>query len=69
MGNSQAAAMLLVRLVIGVTMVAHGYNHWRGGGRIAGEGQRARRAGAAGGNMTGWRHDRLAVTATTRTVP
>lgn len=29
-------AMLLVRLVVGVTMIAHGVNHWRGGGKIAG---------------------------------
>jgi putative oxidoreductase len=29
-------ALLLVRLVVGVTMMMHGYNHWRGGGKIAG---------------------------------
>ena len=29
-------ALLLVRVVVGVTMIAHGYNHWRGGGKIAG---------------------------------
>ncbi|MEV0248157.1 DoxX family protein [Nocardia sp. NPDC050712] len=29
-------ALLLVRLVVGATMVAHGVNHWVGGGRIAG---------------------------------
>ena len=36
MGNAQAVALLLVRVVGGVTMIAHGLNHWRGGGRIAG---------------------------------
>jgi DoxX-like protein len=37
MGNPPVvAALLLVRVVVGVTMTAHGYNHWRGGGRIAG---------------------------------
>lgn len=36
MGNAQVVALLLMRVVIGVTMIAHGYNHWRGGGRIAG---------------------------------
>ncbi len=37
MGNPPiAAALLLVRVVVGVTMIMHGYNHWRGGGRIAG---------------------------------
>jgi putative oxidoreductase len=30
------AALFLVRLVIGATMIAHGWNHWRGGGRIPG---------------------------------
>lgn len=29
-------ALLLLRVTIGATMVAHGVNHWRGGGKIAG---------------------------------
>src|SRR5215469_5047235 len=29
-------ALLLVRVVVGVTMIMHGYNHWRGGGKIEG---------------------------------
>jgi putative oxidoreductase len=29
-------ALLLIRVVVGVTMMLHGYNHWRGGGKIAG---------------------------------
>src|SRR5260370_30133160 len=29
------AALLLIRVAVGVTMVMHGYNHWRGGGQIA----------------------------------
>jgi putative oxidoreductase len=29
-------ALLLVRAVLGATMIAHGLNHWRGGGRIDG---------------------------------
>jgi len=33
---AQAVALLLVRVVVGVIMIAHGLNHWRGGGRIAG---------------------------------
>jgi putative oxidoreductase len=37
MGDSpDVLALLLVRVVVGVTMIAHGYNHWRGGGKIAG---------------------------------
>ncbi|MCX4090761.1 DoxX family protein [Nocardia sp. alder85J] len=29
-------ALLLVRVVVGITMIAHGVNHWIGGGKIAG---------------------------------
>jgi putative oxidoreductase len=37
MGNPPVVvALLLVRLIVGITIVMHGYNHWRGGGRIAG---------------------------------
>jgi putative oxidoreductase len=37
MGNPPVVvALLLVRVVVGVTMMMHGYNHWRGGGKIAG---------------------------------
>jgi putative oxidoreductase len=37
MGNPPVVvALLLVRVVVGATMMMHGYNHWRGGGRIAG---------------------------------
>jgi len=37
MGNPPVVvALLLVRVVVGITMMMHGYNHWRGGGRIAG---------------------------------
>lgn len=28
--------LLLLRVVVGATMIAHGVNHWLGGGRIAG---------------------------------
>jgi putative oxidoreductase len=34
--TTAAAALLLVRVVVGITMMLHGYNHWRGGGRIPG---------------------------------
>lgn len=37
MGNPPViVALLLVRVVVGITMMMHGYNHWRGGGGIAG---------------------------------
>ncbi|MGN2639908.1 DoxX family protein [Nocardia takedensis] len=29
-------ALLLLRIVVGATMIAHGLNHWIGGGKIAG---------------------------------
>ncbi|MFI1212991.1 DoxX family protein [Streptomyces sp. NPDC020802] len=35
-GEASDAALLVVRLVLGVVMVAHGWNHWRGGGGITG---------------------------------
>jgi uncharacterized membrane protein YphA (DoxX/SURF4 family) len=28
MGNAQVVALLLLRLVVGITMIAHGTNHW-----------------------------------------
>jgi len=34
--TASTTALLLVRVVVGITMIAHGYNHWRGGGRIEG---------------------------------
>ncbi|WNM31882.1 DoxX family protein [Streptomyces sp. Li-HN-5-11] len=36
MGEAADTALLAVRLVLGAVMVAHGWNHWRGGGGIAG---------------------------------
>ncbi|MFF7944705.1 DoxX family protein [Nocardia gamkensis] len=34
--NVTDVALLLVRVVLGATMIAHGVNHWVGGGKIAG---------------------------------
>ncbi|MET9911093.1 DoxX family protein [Streptomyces sp. NPDC006476] len=34
--NQTDVVATLLRLVLGVVMIAHGLNHWRGGGRIAG---------------------------------
>ncbi|WP_460071419.1 DoxX family protein [Streptomyces sp. YKOK-I1] len=36
MGEAPDAALLLVRVVLGAVMAAHGWNHWRGGGGITG---------------------------------
>ena len=34
--SPDVVVLLLVRLVVGITMMAHGINHWVGGGKIAG---------------------------------
>ncbi|GHB60430.1 hypothetical protein GCM10010306_062530 [Streptomyces umbrinus] len=36
MSEADAAALLVVRLVLGTVMIVHGLNHWRGGGGIDG---------------------------------
>jgi putative oxidoreductase len=36
MSDADSAVLLLVRVVVGLTMIMHGLNHWRGGGRIKG---------------------------------
>jgi putative oxidoreductase len=48
------AALLLVRVVVGVTMMAHGYNHWRGGGKIAGTGRWFSGLGLKYGVLQAW---------------
>ncbi|HKT03718.1 MAG TPA: DoxX family protein [Rugosimonospora sp.] len=47
-------APLLLRAVIGVTMVAHGLNHWRGGGRIAGTARWFTGLGLRYGRLQAW---------------
>ncbi|GGV41121.1 hypothetical protein GCM10010182_77110 [Actinomadura cremea] len=37
--DAEVAALLLIRVVVGGTMIAHGLNHWLGGGRIEGTGR------------------------------
>ncbi|MFJ9245725.1 DoxX family protein [Streptomyces sp. NPDC101776] len=36
MSDAEFAVLLLVRVVVGLIMIMHGLNHWRGGGRIEG---------------------------------
>ncbi|MFJ8105756.1 DoxX family protein [Streptomyces sp. NPDC096132] len=36
MSGTTDTALLLVRVVLGAVMAAHGWNHWRGGGGITG---------------------------------
>jgi putative oxidoreductase len=55
MSNPPAdAALLLVRIVIGATMMTHGYNHWRGGGRIAGTARWFSGLGLRCGTLQAW---------------
>jgi putative oxidoreductase len=55
MGNPPVVvALLLMRVVIGVTMMAHGYNHWRGGGKIAGTGRWFSGLGLRYGVLQAW---------------
>jgi putative oxidoreductase len=55
MGNPPVVlALLLVRVVVGVTMMRHGYNHWRGGGKIAGTGRWFAGLGLRYGELQAW---------------
>ena len=48
------AALLLVRVTIGVTMMVHGFNHWRGGGKIAGTARWFSGLGLRFGTLQAW---------------
>jgi putative oxidoreductase len=52
--TAQAVALLLVRVVIGITMAAHGINHARGGGRIAGTARWFAGLGLRHGTLQAW---------------
>jgi putative oxidoreductase len=54
MGNPPVVALLLVRVIVGITMMMHGYNHWRGGGRIAGTARWFRGLGLKHGVLQAW---------------
>jgi putative oxidoreductase len=54
MVSAHAVALLLVRVVVGGTMIAHGYNHWRGGGRIAGTARWFSGLGLRYGTLQAW---------------
>ncbi|WP_238005225.1 DoxX family protein [Dactylosporangium sp. AC04546] len=46
--------LLLVRLSLGGTMLMHGWNHWRGGGKIAGTARWFESIGLRNGRMQAW---------------
>ena len=48
------AALLLIRVTIGVTMMVHGFNHWRGGGKIAGTARWFSGLGLRFGTLQAW---------------
>jgi putative oxidoreductase len=52
--SAQAVALLLVRVVVGITMIAHGINHWRGGGRIEGTARWFTGLGLRHGKLQAW---------------
>jgi putative oxidoreductase len=47
-------ALLLVRVVVGITMIAHGLNHWRGGGKIEGTARWFSGLGLRHGKLQAW---------------
>jgi putative oxidoreductase len=55
MGNPPViVALLLLRVVTGVTMMLHGYNHWRLGGKIAGTARWFSGLGLRYGTLQAW---------------
>ncbi|MBO0855749.1 MAG: DoxX family protein [Nocardia sp.] len=46
--------LFLLRLVVGATMIAHGVNHWIGGGKIAGTGRWFASLGLRNGPLQAW---------------
>src|SRR5690242_13705262 len=54
MNNGANAALLLLRVVVGFTMLAHGYNHVWGGGKIAGTARWFESLGLKPGILHAW---------------
>lgn len=52
--DAQDFALLIIRLVLGATMIAHGLNHWIGGGRIAGTAGWFEGLGLRHGRLQAW---------------
>lgn len=52
--DADVVALLIVRVIIGLTMIAHGYNHWRGGGRIEGTARWFAGLGLRNGRLQAW---------------
>ncbi|MBC3839691.1 DoxX family protein [Streptacidiphilus sp. 4-A2] len=54
MNTPDAVALLLLRLVLGITLLLHGLNHWRGGGRIEGTARWFSGLGLRYGRLQAW---------------
>lgn len=54
MTGAESTVLLLVRVVLGGTMVAHGINHWIGGGRIEGTARWFEGLGLRHGRLQAW---------------
>ena len=54
MDDASVVALLLLRVVVGITMIAHGLNHWRGGGKIAGTARWFEGLGLRHGRLQAW---------------
>jgi putative oxidoreductase len=54
MTTVDSVALLLVRVVVGIVMIAHGRNHWLGGGRIAGTARWFTGLGLRNGTLQAW---------------
>jgi putative oxidoreductase len=54
LSDAGVAALLLVRVVLGIVMIAHGLNHWRGGGRIEGTARWFTGLGLRSGTLQAW---------------
>jgi putative oxidoreductase len=54
MMHAKELALLMVRVIVGITMIAHGYNHWRRGGRIAGTARWFAGLGLRHGTLQAW---------------
>ena len=52
--ETETVALLLVRAVLGGTMIAHGLNHWLGGGRIEGTARWFSGLGLRHGRLQAW---------------
>jgi putative oxidoreductase len=54
MSNVDGVALLLIRVVVGVVLVAHGHNHWLGGGKIPGTARWFSGLGLRHGRLQAW---------------